>query len=210
MKHSHLTTEDVDLLVETDSDEVAKRTFFHLLSICPECYAAGGDILDLYLAGEVALDFDSVSVGLALSRVEAPALWTELQDLDAQAQKELVQSDERFWSWGLAELLCRSSTESAADDSAAAVQIAELAVAVSMKVEDWGDDNLWLNLLRGFAWAHVAEARQIAGDWRGAWRALTKAKELWDPAFANAGDVLGYEARFVAITEGPGTENPSC
>lgn len=205
MKHAHLTPEDVDLFVETDNEEAAKKMFFHLLALCPECYAAGGAILEAYLAGEVELDFDSISVGLALSRAEAPALWKELEGLDAEARKELAQRDERFASWGLAELLCRRSTEAAADDPVAAVETAELAVTVSAKTQDAFEDDLWVDLLRGFAWAHVAEARRIAGDWRGAWRALSKAKEIWDPAFANAGDVLGYEARFVAITEGTAT-----
>jgi hypothetical protein len=209
IQHEHLTPEDVDDFVNTDSEEVCKRMFFHLLSLCPQCHAAGGYVLEAYLAGHVELDFDSFSVDLAQSRAEAPGLWKELEGLDLHHQKERVQEDERLWGWGLAELLCERSAQTAGHDPAAAVQIAELAVEVSLKVRNGCDDDLWVSLLHSFAWAHLADAQRIAGDCRKAWRALSKAKEIWDPAFANAGDVLGYEARFVALTEGTEPDNES-
>ncbi|HEY2738968.1 MAG TPA: hypothetical protein VGK45_11235 [Thermoanaerobaculia bacterium] len=204
MQHTHLTRDDVDLFLEDESSEVSGQIFLHLLAVCPECYKAGGAILEAYLAGDLKLDFDGLDAMFALTRAEAPGLWKELEGLDVQGRKRLVQKDERFWSWGLAELLCQRSAESAAGQPAAAVELAELAVEVSLQVQACPDPGDWVDLLRGFAWAHVAEARGIAGDFRGAWQALSRAKTIWDPAFEDLGDVLGYEARFVAITEGTG------
>jgi len=204
MQHTHLTRDDVDLFLEDERSAVSGQIFLHLLAVCPECYKAGGALLEAHLAGDLELDFEAFNAELVLGRARAQELWKELAGLDVQQRKELVQEDERFWSWGLAEILCQRSADMAAEEPAAAVEIAELAVEVSRQVKDWCDDGVWADLLRGFAWAHVAEARGGAGDFRGAWQALSQAKTIWDPAFADTGDVLGYEARFVAITEGTG------
>lgn len=202
MKDTHLTEADLDQLVTEDGQNVLNRIFLHHLAVCPECHAVGGFILDAYLSGHLGFDFLGFPIDLARSRWNAPRLWKELEALELGQKKEMVRSEKRFWSWGLAEFLCRKSTEETANAPAAALEAAELAVAVAKRVEDWcGDDETWVDLLRAYAWAHLANVRRILRDRRGARKAFAKAEKLWKPAFADAGDVLGYKARFIALRD---------
>jgi hypothetical protein len=81
------------------------------------------------------------------------------------------------------------------------VATAELAVEVGRRISGW-DDADWIQLLRGYTWAHLMHARRSSGDFAGAWQAMVKANELWSSAIANYGDVLGYRDRFEALMLG--------
>lgn len=200
MKDAHLTQEDLGRLLEDDGEEIRNRIFLHHLAVCPECHAIGGHILDAYLAGEVGIDLCTIDIDLSISRRIAPTLWTELEPLSPDRRMKLIGEDKRFRSWGLAEFLCRKSEEEAAREPEWAIQIAELAVEVSMIVKDWcPTEDSWLCELRGYAWAHLSNAHRAMGDFRKAAAAFLKAEEWWSPAFANAGNVLDYEARFLAL-----------
>src|SRR6185369_8195443 len=195
MKDAHLTPADIDRLASDKGERVLNRVFLHHLAVCPDCHRVGGFILDAYLTGDVPLDLPGHRIELAQSRFQAPQLWEQLKDLDLKRKKT------RFESWGLAELLCRHSAEALAHDPAAAIRIAELAVEIAMLVSDhYPDDETWVNLLRGLAWAHLGHARRVFGDLREAWQDFERAEDLWGPAFADAGDVLGYKDSFLALT----------
>jgi len=73
MQHTHLTRDDVDLFLDDEGSEVSRRLFLHLLAVCPECYKAGGAILEAYLVGDLKLDFDGLDAMFALTRAEALA-----------------------------------------------------------------------------------------------------------------------------------------
>jgi len=199
MRDAYLTPEDLDLLVESDGEKVLKRILLHHLSVCPACHAVGGFLLDALAAGEIGEDLNGFSIDIYRSRLHAPALWKEFEASGTQQWKMVVANDDRFSSWGLAELLCQRSVELATDEPAAALATAELAVDVGMRVYEWDPDG-WVQLLRGLVWAHLGYARQRFGDFSGALQALSKADEIWGPAIANYGDVLGYEARFLALS----------
>jgi hypothetical protein len=199
LKEAHLTPADLDRLAGYRGEKVLNRMLLHHLAVCPECRAVGGFLLDAYDAGELMYDeLPGFTVALARSRSEAPGLWLELSGLKLKRQKAMVRKAKRFRSWGLAELLCRKSLEAAAGEPAAAERLAELAVEVAMLVRNFDDpdDESWVSLLRGFAWAHLGKARRSLGDFEGAGVAFDEAKELWERDFANTGDVLGYEAGF--------------
>lgn len=201
MKDAHLTPEDLDLLLEKGMDEPEALLFLHHLAVCPECFAVGGYVLELFEAGAVEPPFCSVDVGLARSRAEAPGLWEELSGLPAGEQRERVSEDERFHSWGLCEFLCGRSLDAALQDAKLAVGIAQLAVDICELLGEWNQPAAenWVEELQGFAWAHLANARRVLGELPAAERAFKNAERRWQPAWGNLGDVLGYEARYAAL-----------
>jgi tetratricopeptide (TPR) repeat protein len=199
MRDAHLSVEEFRLLLE-DNEEIRNRLLLHHLAICPACYAVAGYILDLYLAGEVGIDLCTVDIDLAQSRREAPALVEELAPYPFEAQQALVRDDARFWSWGLAELLCALSEKEAPGNPGRARELAALAVAVSSSFEEWEQvEGHWLDEMRGYALAHLGNALRVLGDLRGARDAFAAADLVWEPAAADLGNVLGYEARYLAL-----------
>ncbi|HEX3525711.1 MAG TPA: hypothetical protein VH988_01470 [Thermoanaerobaculia bacterium] len=199
LKEAHLTPADLDRLAGYRGEKVLNRILLHHLTVCSECREVGGFLLDAYDAGELMYgELPGFRIALARSRSEAAGLWLELSGMKLKRQKAMVRKAKRLQSWGLAELLCRKSLEAAAGEPAAAERLAELAVEVAMLVRDFDDpnDESWVKLLRGFAWAHLGKARRSLGDFEGSRVAFDEAKELWEKAFANAGDVLGYESGF--------------
>jgi tetratricopeptide (TPR) repeat protein len=203
MKDAHLTPDELIRFLEDGGEEIQNRIFLHHLALCPECYAVGGYILDAYLAGDVGLDLCSIDIDLARTRREAPVLWEELAPLPFDAQRALVLGEQRFQTWGLTEFLCKKSEEEAARDPKAAVGLADLAVHISMALKDWcPTEESWLGELRGYAFAHLANARRAQGDLRGA-EAASQAADEWGGGGGgpppHAGDVLNYEARFLAL-----------
>ena len=74
MQHAHLTREDVDLFLEADSSETSRQIFLHLLAVCPECYKAGGAILEAYLAGDLKLDPELADPAMMAVASGAPPL----------------------------------------------------------------------------------------------------------------------------------------
>jgi len=201
MKDSHLAPKDVGLLMKSDREEVFARLLLHLLRVCPECRAVGGFILEGVAAGKIEENLEGLDIYLCKSRSDAPALWKELEDELPEERKAIVKTEKRFRTWGLTEFLCERTLERAPHDPAAALATAELAVEVGMRIPGW-DDGDWIELLRGYSWAHLVHARRKSGDLPGAWQAFVRAKEIWNPAFARYGNVLGYEERFSALMAG--------
>jgi hypothetical protein len=200
LEDAHLTSRDLALLLAADREEVFVRIFLHHLTLCPKCRELGGFILKGLAEGEIDEELGRLSLGLYWSRVTAPKLWQELEAVALQDRMKLVKRRRRFWSWGLAELLCDRSM-GFEDEPSVACALAELAVEVSLRVKDEIYPT-WVQLLRGYAWAHLVRARRRSADLSGAWQALLSANEVWNPAIADLGDVLGYEERFQALLLG--------
>ncbi|HKH49910.1 MAG TPA: tetratricopeptide repeat protein [Thermoanaerobaculia bacterium] len=199
MKDTHLTHEEIEDLLD-DDPEARNRLLLHHLTVCPGCFAVAGYILDLHREGKLDDDFSITAIGLGKSRLEAPALRDQLHRHSFERQKALVADTSRFKSWGLAELLCLQSEEEAAGDPKKAAEIAEIAVAVALALgENEPAEKHWLHLLRAYAYAHLANARRAEGNLWAAEDAFIVADSWWTPAFQDVGDVLGYEARFLAF-----------
>jgi tetratricopeptide (TPR) repeat protein len=200
MEHAHLEEGDLDLLLAVEPGEAWLRSLLHKLAVCPECYRIGGYVLDLYQAGGLKIPFGPIDLALARSRAEAPGLWQELADRTLADQRALVQSDRRFASWGLCELLCQESERIAAANASQAVERAELAVLVADLLED-GDpvEDRWIYQLRGYAWAHLGNARRVLGDLLAADEAFQMADSWWQ-AGEVVGDALGYGPVILELT----------
>ena len=200
MKDTHLTLQEIRDLLENDDTEIRNRLLLHHLAICPECYGEAGHILDLHHEGWLADGLCTTELELAKSRKEARAPLEELLRRSTEEQKALIPDTARFKSWGLAELLCLRSEEEAAGDPKRSQDLAKAAVAVAETLDEWEPaEKHWLYLLRGYCAAHLGNALRVQGDFRGAEEAFTTANLWWAPAFADVGDVLGYEARFLAF-----------
>lgn len=200
MDDAHLTPEGLRKLLEESGDEEMNRLLLHLLAVCPSCHRVGGYLLDLYRTGAIGLPFSTIDVGFARSRAEAPALMARLARYPFERQRAFVRDLPRFRSWGLCELLCEESERVAPADARRAVELAELAVELAGALEEWQPaEELWLFELRANAWAHLGNARRVLGEMRSAREAFTKADELWRAGADSMGDVLGYEARILAM-----------
>jgi transcriptional regulator with XRE-family HTH domain len=131
------------------------------------------------------------------SRRGAPALWARLADRSPEEQRRLLDEDSGLWSSGLCELLCEESVEAAGDSAARAVHLAQLAVRVAKRVVE---DRGWRLRLEGYALAHLANARRVAGDLLAADRQWGRAAALWaagaeaDPGLLSEARVLSLEA----------------
>ena len=199
MKDKHLTEADIDVFLQ-ESGGIGSQLFLHHLAVCPDCYAVGGYILDLYQEGLIDEDLCTVDIGIARSRREAPALWAQLERFGFERQKALIAETARFRSWGLAERLCLDSEDLAPHDPRKAAELAELAVCIALSLDDWQPvEKHWLDELRALSWAELGNARRVLGDLRSAGEAYAEADGFWDPAFADVGDVNGYAARYFAL-----------
>lgn len=199
MKDAHLRAEDIDPLL-WDEDEIRNRLILHHLAVCPECYEVAGYILDLYMAGEVTISLGSIDIALGRSRRDAPALWEQLARHSFDRQKALIKDTTRFRSWGLCELLCMKAEHEASHDPGKARELAELAVEISSLIEE--DEMVepdWQHELRGYALAHLANTQRVMSDLGAAEATFALADKWWGPAYANMGNVLGYEARYLAL-----------
>ena len=141
-----------------------------------------------------------MDVALARSRAEAPLLWKSLGRHPHERRLGLVRASRRFASWGLCELLCRESRKVAPDDPGRTAELAELAVLVADALEEGSPFEAgWMYQLRAFAWAHLANARRIRGDFRGADEAFLMSDPWWEAGEEAAGDALGYGPDFLAL-----------
>jgi tetratricopeptide (TPR) repeat protein len=200
LRDAHLTAESLELLFEEEHTEEENRLLLHHLAVCEDCYKVGGYILDLYRAGAIDLEFSSIDLGLGRSRLEAPKLWEELREQPFAEQRRIVRRSSRYSSWGLCELLCNESIREGARSATVAEHRAELAVLISSRIDpEEPAEPGWLALLQGYAWCHLANARKVRVDLRKAEKAMIEADARWEPAAKDLGNVLGYEARYLAL-----------
>lgn len=194
MEHEHLDVAALERLLAVDRTEDMNRSLLHQIAVCPECRKVGGWLLDLYRAGALPSQFGPVEVALARSRTEAPALWARLKRHRSERRAALVRGTRSFASWGLAELLCRMSRESAPVDADQSVKLAELAVLVADAVEDdQPAEARWAYQLRALGWSCLGNARRVSGDLSAAEQASGMSESWWSAGVETIGDVLGYE-----------------
>lgn len=109
-----------------------------------------------------------------LSREEAEAVWARLRPYPDAIRRELIEEVPDFQAWELAELLCERSA-AAADDPAAALELADLALYV---VTQGPSEGGLRNARLAHTWAHRGNALRVAGDLDGAGKALRTARRL--------------------------------
>ena len=193
MEHVHLDLRDLERMLELDRSEDQNRNLLHQIAVCPECRKVGGYLLELHDSGFLSLSFGPVDVALAMSRFAAPQLWDRLASYSQEKRLGIVRASHTFASWGLCELLCQKSERSAPRGAAEAIELAELAVLIADSLEDDEPaEARWLYQLRAYAWAHLANARKVAGNLIEAEAAFAMSDEWWKAGESDVGDALGY------------------
>jgi len=131
------------------------------------------------------------------ARQEAQELWSSLKGRPIHAQRTLVDGEENYRSWALCERLCAESEKAAPADAGRAVELAGLALRIAGLIPA---PEAWRSRLQGYAWAHLGNARRVAGDLPGSEEAFVRGRKLWesgaaaDPGLLDEGRVLDLEA----------------
>jgi tetratricopeptide (TPR) repeat protein len=119
-------------------------------------------------------------------RRQAPRLLAELLRRPSSHRLTLVCDEKRFHNPAIAELLTERSRESAARDVVLALQLAELAVALTACLTAEHHGRTVLHGIAARAWAQLGTARRLNADLAGADRALARAAALF--AGGDSGD----------------------
>lgn len=172
MKDDHLSIETLARLLagDLDHEELSNRVVPHLLAHCPECQRSYREIR--LLQEEFAHWDERVAV---FEGRQAPELFAQLADHPFDEQLSLVADDPSFQTWALCQLLLKKSSESVFNDPACAVNLAELAINVSLHLNAVYDPH-WVLDLRARAYAHLGNARRVLGELRSAETAMWKAE----------------------------------
>lgn len=194
VEHRHLDAAALERWLAMDRTVEQNEQLFHLLAVCPRCREVGGWLLDLHRGHALPPVFGSIDAALARSRAEAPRLLEELLPLDPEERLDRLHTDARFVSWGLCELLARTSSQTASQQATEAVHLADLAVHVADRIADRGlFEESWVYQLRSLAWAALGNARRVKGDLLGAERSFEMADSWWEAGTVASEDALGYE-----------------
>ena len=194
MEHKHLDAAALEHLLAMDRTAKQNEQLFHLLAVCPRCREVGGWLLELHHANVLPPVFGPIDAALAWSRAEAPRLLEEILPLDPEERIACLQSDRRFVSWGLCELLIRRSSQAASEQVSEAIHFADLAVHIADRIPG-GDlfEERWVYQLRSLAWASLGNARRAQGNLSGAERCFDMAESWWEAGTVSTEDALGYE-----------------
>ena len=199
MLNAHLTRAEFWRLLGKANDEEQNRFLLHHLEACQGCYEEAGIVLDLYRAGALDLQFSTVDIEIAESRIEAPGRLERLLAL-AREERPAAASSTEYATWGLAELLSKESLRLAPENAQEATHYARLAVAAANTIPDSSPAELsWVLELRALTFAHLGNALRVAGEFLAADLAFAKADQLWERGGSDAGNVLGYEATILAL-----------
>jgi tetratricopeptide (TPR) repeat protein len=115
---------------------------------------------------------------VALDRAEARKSWERLRPLETLAEMSLVTRVAReFQGWAMVELLCDESERAASKCVERARILAQVAVEIAQNLRV---PEGWQRRLLGYAMAHLANTRRVAGDFDVADVTLTEAKRLWE------------------------------
>jgi len=121
-------------------------------------------------------------------RTLAGARWEALESHPQGRRLVRIRNDRRFQTWGFFNfLLLRSRELAAADDSRAALEAGDLALAVARCLDpaEYGEERT--EDFKSEAFAAIAEAKRGLGDLTGAWKAFDQARTALE---AGTGDPL--------------------
>jgi hypothetical protein len=109
-------------------------------------------------------------------QVLAASQWLNLEGHPPARRLVMVRNDDRLHHWGLFDLLLEKSREIASEDAAAAMHLAELAVAAAERLdaEVYGEERV--ADFKTAALAALGDARRTAGDLAGARLAFSQAR----------------------------------
>lgn len=189
-----------------------RRIVRHLLTGCPDCLETTRRLWSQGEPGDPAASYPGMFERLihegaererriAAQREAAPRLLGELLGHPAAQRLARVCADPRFHSPALGEALIDRCREAGAEDPAAAIEMGELAVALSEQVDDPLCGALVVQGLKARSWAWLGNARRLASDLQGAERALTTAELLAERGTGDPlerAELLGLRAALLA------------
>jgi tetratricopeptide (TPR) repeat protein len=205
MSEFHLDDARLNELVWLNEHKLQKDFLLHHLETCPECGPVGAHLVAARRAGRLPPQYSPAHAQRARSLFAAPALWEKLRAFSPQKRRGLVQDTDRFLSWGLCELLCRESEKTASAHPEEALDLAELAVLIALRLPAGRlpagllMEAEYLEELRAYAWAHLGNARRVLGELRSADEAFVRADEHWARAADELGDPLGFGAYILGL-----------
>ena len=156
-----------------------------------------GTAVQVAVAREVAnllVSSSRPAPGLEADPGETEQLWGSLEADSPERRRMLVQEVPDFQTWELCERLCAESEREAADPGRA-LELAGLALEIAERVAGTEEERAWM---QGYAWAHIGNARQAAGDRPGSEAAFARARELWEAGAPGNRDAL-LEDRFLDL-----------
>ncbi|HEX5718489.1 MAG TPA: hypothetical protein VF179_20165 [Thermoanaerobaculia bacterium] len=151
-------------------------------------------------AYEAALDLGEVGTEATeiLEEIDhAAALLGEILGRPGPDRKRLVEEQPRFRALILCDLLLDRSHEAGFTDPGAAVELADLAVVVSGRLDAEHYGEALVEDAQARAWGHLANAFRIANDLRQAEEALRKAEEHHERGGEDAylgAEILGFKS----------------
>ena len=119
-------------------------------------------------------------------RREAAEIWAALEKHPIPKRRRLIAISSRSGSGALAVQGCEASLRLVAHKAEDALELADLALSIAERVP--GDES-WRSRLKGYCWAHIANARRVANDHEGADQGFARAWKLWE-AGADSGPKL--------------------
>jgi tetratricopeptide (TPR) repeat protein len=114
-------------------------------------------------------------VPMAEDRLAAVEMWEILKRLPAGRRRLAVETERKYWSWALAELLSEESERTAAHRAAEAVELARLGLRAA---ELSPGNEAWRAWLLGWVWAFMANAWRVQGDLPGAEEGFLRSDRL--------------------------------
>ncbi|HEV7667219.1 MAG TPA: hypothetical protein VGS22_01765 [Thermoanaerobaculia bacterium] len=133
----------------------------------------------------------------AEDRAAVPGLWARLETIEEKDRERAVAEDSSFHHWALAEQLAQQSAKGAPRDPKTALALATLALEIAELLPGTSG---WRSRNRGFALAHLANARKVGSDLPAAERDFVQARRLFaggakdDPGLLDESRLLDLEA----------------
>jgi len=164
MDEAHLTLEALARLLSGGMtyEELREQVIPHLLERCPVCRESHQEILRL----QEDLGHWNEEV-VVIEGLEAPALWDRLSRLSYEQQVRKVEEDSELQTWGFCQNLLKRSLEAGFVEPSIAVNLANLAVKISLRLGDVYHPE-WVQDIRGRALAYLGNARRVYGELRSA------------------------------------------
>lgn len=113
---------------------------------------------------------------LVKERLEASALWTEVEPHDQERRRALIDDDIRFQSWGFFELLVDRARDAVLQDIGKAEDLLRLALEVTERLApgDYGPGSI--DAAKARVWTHLGNTVRVLGDFRQAETAFQTAE----------------------------------
>lgn len=195
MSTPHASPATVGRFVRSEaSAEERRRLVRHLLSRCPECLSAAGEVPEVRsfqaargpalpeetydrAFAQVERQAGQVAQELGAERAQAAGLRQGLRNVKPEHRRMRVRNDRRYHSWGFCERLIAESREAGREHPPEALELGDLAVEASRHLDAGRYGAERVADLRALAWEATGNARRWLLDFDGAADALRCARE---------------------------------